>query len=572
MPVARRVPALAAVLAAVVAVTLGGCSGGGGKEPAKATAGPQAAAAGGPDITAVSRDHLPDGGTVRWPLLSFPPNFNTGQLDGTSSDVASVVGGLLPAMFRFDADGRPSIDHDYLDSAELTATEPRQVVTYRINRRAVWEDGTPITAADFQGQWTALSGSNPAYRIASSSGYDQIAGVAAGADDHEVVVTFERPFADWKTLFSPLYPAATSNDPAAFNDGWKARPLTTAGPFKFDSLDQTAKTITLVRNPRWWGNRAKLDRIIFRVIDATGQVDAMLNGEIDMLDVAADVNRLKRLEGAPGITVHRAASPDFRSITINGTGDILRDVNVRRALGMAIDRAAVAKALIGPLGADARPLQNHLLMFNQPGYRDNAGVLSSPDPAGARKRLDDAGWKLDGDVRKKGGKPLALRFVIPTGITSSNQIAELVRAMLGAVGVRVDVLPVPTQDFFKVYILPGNFELTVFSFLGKPFPISSNRASYVSPKPGTDGELDIHQNFARIGPPEIDALFDRATSEFDEQKALDLANQIDAALWDEVHSLPLYQRPQMIATSSKLANFGAFGFASPVYEDIGFTK
>jgi peptide/nickel transport system substrate-binding protein len=571
MPAPRRAAALAALLAA--ALVMSACDGGGGDDAAtRTTAARPDAAANEIAVNPVPRDGLPDGGTLRWPLIATPPNFNTGELDGTSADTANVVGALLPSMFRFDAEARPTVNTDYLDSAELTATDPRQVVTYRINRRSAWDDGTPITAADFEAQWKALSGADPAYRIASSGGYDQIESVSPGADDRQVVVTFRRPYADWKALFSPLYPASTNNDPATFNDGWRAGPLTTAGPFRFEGLDETAKTITLVRNPKWWGNRPKLDGIVFRVIDGPGQVDALLNNEIDVLDVAADVNRLKRVEAAPGITVHRAGGPDFRSITINGTGEILKDVRVRRALGMAIDRTAIANALVGPLGVEAKPLQNHIFMAGQRGYRDNAGVLSSPDVDGAGKLLDDAGWKLDGNVRERDGQALVVRFVVPNGVASSNQVAELVRVMLDGIGVRVDVLSVPTQDFFKVYILPGNFELTVFSFLGKPFPISSSRPSYVSPKPGKNGELEIQQNFSRFGTPRIDTLFDEATSEFDEQKALDLANQIDAALWDEVHSLPLYQRPDMAATRSQLANFGAFGFASVVYEDIGFTK
>ena len=562
MPAPRRAPALAALLAAVLVLSTA-CRQGDGESQATAEA---------VDINPVPRDKFPDGGTLRWPLVAFPPNFNTGELDGTAADTANVVGGLLPAMFGFDSEARATLNKDYLDSAELTAEEPKQVVTYRINPRAVWDDGSPISQSDFESQWKALSGSNPAYRVASSSGYDQIEGVARGADDREVVVTFRRPYADWKALFSPLYPASTNNDPAVFNDGWRAKPLTTAGPFRFENVDQTAETISLVRNPKWWGRRAKLDRIVFQVIDPAGQVDALLNGEIDILDVAADVNKLKRVEAAPGITVHRANGPDFRNLIFNGTGELLRDVNVRRAIGMAIDRGAIAKVLVGPLGVGAEPLQNHIFMASQPGYQDNAGILRAPDVNGARKLLEDAGWKLDGNARKKDGKPLVVRFVIPNGVASSNQIAELVRSMLDPVGVRVDVTPVPTQDFFKVYILPGNFELTVFSFLGKPFPISSNKASYVSPKPAENGKLDFGQNFARIGTPQIDALFDQATSEFDEQKAIDLANQIDAALWSEVHSLPLYQRPDIAATRSQLANFGAFGFASVVYEDIGFTK
>jgi len=572
MPAPRRAPALAALLAAVL-VTASACKGGGGDDPATGTTtGKRDASANDIDIHPVPRSEIPEGGTLRWPLVAFPPNFNTGELDGTAADTANVVGALLPSMFGFDSQARPTVNRDYLDSAELTAKDPRQVVTYRINPRAVWDDGTPIAESDFEAQWKALSGSNPAFRVASSSGYEQIESVARGSVDREVVVTFRRPYADWKALFSPLYPASTSNDPATFNDGWRARPLTTAGPFRFESVDQTAKTISLVRNPKWWGYRPKLDRIVFRVIDPVGQVDALLNGEIDVLDVAADVNKLKRVDAAPGITVHRATGPDFRSITINGTGEILQDVNVRRALGMAIDRTAIVNVLVGPLGVEAKPLQNHIFMLSQPDYQDNAGMLSSPDVNGARNLLDDAGWKLEGNIRKKDGKELAVRFVVPNGVASSNQIAELVRAMLDGIGVRVDVMPVPTQDYFKQYINPGNFDLTVFSFLGKPFPISSNKASYVSPKPGKDGKLDFLQNFARIGTPQIDALFDEATSEFDEQKAIDLANQIDAALWDEVHSLPLYQRPDIAATRTQLANFGAFGFASVVYEDIGFTK
>jgi peptide/nickel transport system substrate-binding protein len=136
----------------------------------------------------------------------------------------------------------------------------------------------------------------------------------------------------------------------------------------------------------------------------------------------------------------------------------------------------------------------------------------------------------------------------------------------------VDITPVPTKDFFDKYITPGNFDFTVFSWLGTAFPISSSKSIYVMPKPGKDGNLDVQQNYARTGTPEIDALYDKATSEFDEQKALDLGNQIDTAIWDEVHSLTLYQRPELIAAKANLANFGAFGFATAHYEDIGFTK
>ena len=131
----------------------------------------------------------------------------------------------------------------------------------------------------------------------------------------------------------------------------------------------------------------------------------------------------------------------------------------------------------------------------------------------------------------------------------------------------------PSDDFFAKYINTGNFDFTVFSWIGTPFPISSAKSIYALPKKGANGEDDIQQNYARVGSAELDALFDKATSEFDEQKAIDIGNQIDAAIWNEVHSLTEYQRPEIIASKTNLANHGAFGFATPPrYEDIGFTK
>ena len=83
--------------------------------------------------------------------------------------------------------------------------------------------------------------------------------------------------------------------------------------------------------------------------------------------------------------------------------------------------------------------------------------------------------------------------------------------------------------------------------------------------------MEVQQDYARVGSEEIDQLFDRANTELDRERAIEIANQIDALIWQEVHSLTLYQRPEIYATREGLANFGAFGFAQPpAYEDIGW--
>jgi peptide/nickel transport system substrate-binding protein len=533
-------------------------NGGGGGEQASATEN---------QINPVDRGELAEGGDLRWPLSEIPPNFNYHQFDGTLDDNADVIEALMPSAFNFGPDATPSVNTDYFENIELTSDDPQQV-TYDINADATWSDGTPITAADLIAQWQALNGTNAEYNVSSTTGYDQIESVEEGDSEKQAVVTFANPFADWQSLYSPLYPASTNSDPNVFNTGWIEEPQVTAGPFQLESVDTTAQTITLERNPDWWGDPAILDRIIYRVIDLDAQIDALANGEVDFIDVGPDVNGLQRAEGTEGIEVRRAGGPNFRHITINGTSPVLSDVAVRRALAKAIDRQTIADAMIGPLGGDATKLDNHIFMRNQEGYQDNAGELSEPDVDAANAELDEAGWTREGEgTRTKDGQELSIRFVIPSGVSTSAQEAQLVQSMLAEVGAAVEIETVDSDQFFENYILIGDYDMTVFSWIGTPFPISSSSSIYAEPQ----GE-DIQQNFARVGTPEIDQAFDEVTQELDAEAAREKANEIDAQIWDIVHSLTLYQRPDIIAARDTLANFGAFGFASERYQDIGFTE
>jgi peptide/nickel transport system substrate-binding protein len=557
--------ATAAVAAAALVLT--GCGGGSSDSGSGGSGGGEPQSATENQINPVDRDELTQGGSFRWALAEMPPNFNYNQLDGALDDNEDVISALMPAAFDFSADATPKVNEDYFSSVELTSEDP-QVVTYTINPDAVWSDGTPITAADLISQWKALNGTNPAYNVVSTTGYEEVASVEQGADEKQAVVTFSNPYADWQALFSPLYPASTNDDPNVFNTGWTTGPQVTAGPFELDNLDTAAQTITLVPSDSWWGDKPVLDSIVYRVMDPDASIDALANGEIDFVDIGPDVDAYSRASTMQDVDIRRAGGPNFRHITINGTSPVLSDVNVRQALAKAIDRQTIADALLGPLGGDATKLDNHIFMTNQEGYQDNAGDLSKADVEGANAQLDQAGWTREGDAtRTKGGQNLTIRFVIPSGVAASQQEAELVQGMLAQVGADVQIQTVPVGDFFENYVNTGDFDFTVFSWIGTPFPISSSSSIYEQPQ----GE-EIQQNYARIGSPEIDDLFQQAAQELDPAKARDIANQADADIWEEVHSLTLYQRPDLIAANAKLANFGAFGFASVKYQDIGFTE
>jgi peptide/nickel transport system substrate-binding protein len=549
---------LLAVLTAALTLVLVSCGGGGG------TGGP-APRIGAIDIGAAPVDTLRDGGTFRWTIDYIPPNFNYNQVDGTDRNNRHVLGALVPFLHPAQPDGTVQINNDYLTSATLASTNP-QVVTYTLRDEAAWSDGTPMAWQDFRAQWQALNGSNKNFQISSSTGYKDIASVERGASDKQAVVTFATPFSDWQTIFDPLYPASTNTNPGVFNTGWTQELPITAGPFKVAQIDRTANTITVVRDEKWWGRKPRLDRIIFRAIPIEAQFDAVANNEADFTDIGPDINSFTRAQSAPGVTIRKALAPNFRHITFNGRpGTILADQRLRIAIQKGINRQAITQALIGRIVPGARPLGNHIYVQGQRGYQDNSQLVSY-DPAEASRMLDAMGWIREGQgARRKDGRELVIRDVIPTQTPTSEQESRQVQQFLAEIGVKVDITPVPLSDFFSKHLIPGNFDITHFAWIGVPFPVTSTSSIY-----GTRG--DTQQNFGGIGNDTINNLFAQATREFDPARKIELANQIDREIWNSGHSLLLYQRPDVVAVRDGVANFGAFGFADEIYTDIGFTR
>jgi peptide/nickel transport system substrate-binding protein len=290
------------------------------------------------------------------------------------------------------------------------------------------------------------------------------------------------------------------------------------------------------------------------------------NNETDFTDIGPDVNSFTRAQSAAGVTIRKALAPNFRHITFNGRpGTILADQRLRIAIQKGINRQAITQALIGRIVPGARPLGNHIYVQGQRGYQDNSQLVGY-DPAEASRMLDALGWIREGQgTRRKDGRELVIRDVIPTQTPTSEQESRQVQQFLAEIGVKVDITPVPLSDFFSKHLIPGNFDITHFAWIGVPFPVASTSSIY-----GTRG--DTQQNFGGIGNDTINNLFAQATREFDPARKIELANQIDQEIWNSGHSLLLYQRPDVVAVRDGVANFGAFGFATPIYTDIGFTR
>ena len=526
-----------------------------------ASAAAQAAKGDGPDINAQPVGNLKQGGTFVWAINSLPDNFNTSQIDGNVADTNYIMNATLPSMFTVDATGALVVDKNYATTVTLTKKSP-ETVTYVLNPKAKWSNGKAVGLADFVGMWKANNGSNPAFEVVSTTGYEDIGSVKKGSSANSVVVTFKKVYADWQGLFGGLLPAAMTASPTVFNTSWLNGPNVTAGPFKYLSTDKTASTVTIVPNTKWWGPKPVLSKIVFRAIPPATQLDALANGEVDYIDIGPSAPNFKRASTLSGVKVHVSKAPNYRHMTFGSATAVSQDVRVRQAIMMGIDRSTVARAMIGPIDPTVTSLDNHVFVKGLSCYQDNSGIYGKQNLLKADALLDAAGWT--GNPRKNSsGVALKIAITIPSGVPTSASEAQLFQAMLTPLGVPLEIKTVPLGDFFAKYITPGNFEMTVFSWLGTVFPISGATGIMT-----TGGE----QNYGKIGSAAIDALFTKANQELDPVKRCALANKADKLVWQLGHSMITYQRPNVTATKKKLANMGSFGFTSVDYTVIGFQK
>jgi peptide/nickel transport system substrate-binding protein len=521
------------------------------------------------DVNPQPASKIKQGGTLNYVQVSLCPQFNGNAAGGNLADCSTAMGPLLPYYTYFDGNGNVQVNKDYASSIKVSKVNGKQTVTYALNPKAVWSDGKSVTADDFISMWKALNGTNKAFAVISTTGYDKMESVVQGKTKFDVIVTFKETYADWQPLFGSLKPASLTATPDAFNNSWKLAPSPTSGPFIWDGVDNTAKTITVKRNPKWWGEKPYLDKIVFKQVPQAAQIDALLNGEIDYMDVSIDANAVKRVKADKGkkVRLDTNVSATFEHLTFGPFNSVTGDVAVRQALALALDREQIAVAIQSPIVGkkNVAVLNNRIFMKGLYCNQDNSGSFGKRDLKAARALLDKAGWTVGSDgIRSKNGVRLTMTAKYPSGNDARRDIILLATAMAKEAGIELVPTLIPSADYFVKHVTqPANFELAVFAWVGTAYPIASSPNLY---KTGSA------QNFPKISSELVDSLGVKANQILALPKRCELMNQMDKELWKIMPSIPLYQRPNAVAVNTKLANFGAFGYTSLDWAKVGFEK
>jgi len=511
-----------------------------------------------------SASSVKSGGTFTYALDQDVAGFNILQATDDEFVLQEIMNQVWPTVYVTTDTLKQQLDTNYVTSVKVTSENP-QTIVYQINPKAVWSDGVPINADDFIYNWQAQSG-NPkytdvggkAFEPAGTAGYNQIKSVTGSNGGKTVTVVFSTPFGDWQSLFGDLIPAHIAKV-VGFNNGFQtlnSAVKVSGGPFEIQSYTQ-GQDLVEVRNPKWWGTPAPLDKLVFRFFADDNQIPpALQNSEVNGANPAqASLQFKDAIASVPGLTTSIIPGLEFQHMDFNQANPYLAKLDVRQAIAYGTNRADMVNRIVGPITASVKPLNNRIYMPNQPQYTDTSGGLGDFDPAKAKQLLQASGMTMgsDGYFHPSSG-PLAgkdLSFTISTtsGEPVRAEIEQLFQSYMKNIGIKINIQNYSPNTLFGTVGPKSEYDIIEFAWVATPFA-SGNQSIYCS---YTNANL-CGENWNHYANPEVDKLFVQALSTVDTAKAATLYNQIDSILWKDMVTLPLFQQPQLYTWTSTYGN------------------
>ncbi|MFC1936250.1 ABC transporter substrate-binding protein [Chloroflexota bacterium] len=442
------------------------------------------------------------------------------------------------------------------------------VFTLHLRDDIVWSDGEPITSADFIFTYEMVMADGNA--MSSQYPYDYLVSVEA-PDEQTVVMTFSEPFASWLAAFwtgimpehvlAPVFEAEGSLESAE----WNMAPTVGCGPYVFEEWE-SGSYIRFVKNENYWLGEANIDEIVFQFVpDDAAQTAALLAGDADLgtFPPLSDLPRLQEA-GMKVLSVNGGYSEGWYFNMREMASPAVRDVRVRQAIAMSIDREAIANDLMLGLTVPSNTLWDGLAAS---GFVSPDIVPWKYDPEAAKALLEEAGYvDSDGDgIREDAdGNPLVI-----THGTTIREIRQDIQAVtqqqLLEVGIDLQIQSWDSDIFFGDFASgapPAIGSIDIMEWSDAPyFPDPDKDYWLCSQIP--DDENPWGYNYF-ICDEYLDGLFQAQLVETDPAKRAEIFHEITKYMHDQVYWLGMYVDPDIWLVSSRLTGVKISG-VTPFY-------
>jgi peptide/nickel transport system substrate-binding protein len=444
--------------------------------------------------------------------------------------------------------------------AETTAAASdgaAMTVTMNINPDAVWDDGSPITFADFKCTSDAILNTPGSI---TTAGYSELSSVEQGDSDHQVIAKFSEVYAPYKNMFSGLIKASAVDDCNDVSADFADNIPFSAMPYKIESW--SLEQLVLVKNEGYYGtDAAAVDKVVMvPKADSDTEIASLVAGESDFIFPQAYAGIADALND-PNIKTTPGYGTNYEGLYFQEGADCtpdesrscaFKDADFRHAFAKSIDRNLILTNIYDPIFPGA-PLLNCGLWVptigpwcDQTIYGKADGSDGYFDAAGAEKILTDAGWEKNGDgMWAKDGTAPEIHWIINSGNTRRESTQALMIPELQAAGFNIIADNCDAACYFEQRLPSLEYDMAMYINTASPDPTVTGIMACSSVPSAANGNQG--QNNSGYCNEEASALMTESDQTVDDAKRTEIIHKIGTFLATDAVMLPLYQFPNIAA-------------------------
>ncbi|MFC3323661.1 ABC transporter substrate-binding protein [Mesorhizobium cantuariense] len=485
-----------------------------------------------------------------------------------------VISNTYDTLVRLDLNDTTKVVGDLAES--WTVSPDGRTYTFKLKPGLVFASGNPITAEDIAWSFERMVklDKSPAFLIdqLGLSG-DNVAQKAKAIDPTTFSLTVDKPYApsfvlnvmaaspisavDKQLLTAHAKAVTPTNDykyDTDFGNGWLKTNYAGSGPFVMKTW-KANEAVVLERNDKFYGEKAKLARIIFRHMkESTGQRLALEAGDIDVAR-NLEPGDIDAVSNNKALAVYSAAKGTVYYISLNQKNPNLAKPEVREALKYLVDYAAIGKTLIKGIGE----INQTFLPKGQLGALDENPYMFNV--AKAKELLAKAG--------------LADGFTVTMDVRSAQPvsgIAESFQQTAAQAGVKVEIIPGDGKQTLTKY-RARNHDIYIGQWGSDYWDPHSNAQTFTANPDNSDqgASKTLAWRNAWDVPP-LTAETDRALLENDPVKRTAIYQDLQKKVLDDGPFINIFQQTEVAGTSAKLKGFKLgptfdSNFLAPVSKD-----
>ncbi|MEO6984775.1 MAG: ABC transporter substrate-binding protein [Paralcaligenes sp.] len=419
-------------------------------------------------------------------------------------------------------------------------------IRFKLRKNVKFHDGEPFNAAAVKFTFDRLLGPE-GKKGPQQSNYSSIKEVKV-IDDYTVDFLMAQPdpvlltkLAGYGAMIVP--PKYITEKGDAYFD---THPVGT-GPFKFVEYKPKI-SLTLERNPDYWGGAPKLERLVYRYInEPSTQASELLAGR---LDIAANIplSMASVIEKNPELGVVAIDGPTTAALRYNTRDGITKNIEVRRALTLAVDRNAIIKQIMLGYAVPVASFQGKLSFGYDPSLK-----VPPFDPAQAKALLKKAGVKP--------GSPVQIDF--RGSDANFREVVQAVAGYLQAVGLKPTLKGYETSVLLND-IIPNGKTGNMWQNLWGGWTFDYDNTAYA-----------MYHSGQKWNPydkdPKLDALLESQRNTYDQGKRQKILREVAAYVQDQALEMPLYSLKAVFGVNKRVKNLvipsdGRFRFVNATVE------